>query len=63
MMVLPDELGTAEAEVCSNLGLGYILLLNALPSSKVTLTLSNNRMLEMDLSEIPVFMPLQKPDQ
>jgi hypothetical protein len=58
--------GTAEAggkEVCSSLGLGLILLLNALLSSKVFLTLSNNWILEMDLSEIPVFMELQKADQ
>lgn len=57
--VLPTDCkhgwGMAEAEareVCSSLGLGLILLLNALLSSKVFLTLSNNWILEMDLSEI-----------
>lgn len=50
-------------EVCSSLGLRRMLLLNALASSKVVLTLSHNWILEMELSKMPACTELQEPDQ
>ena len=49
-------------EVCSGLVLAWILPWDALQSCKISLTLGNNRISEMSLSNGPVSMMLQKPE-
>lgn len=49
-------------EVFCSQELLQILLLDTLPSRKITLTLDNYRISKMILSDGPVFMVLQKPE-
>ena len=47
-------------EVCSGLGLSQILLLETLPSYKITLTLGSNRIFKTRVHNSPVLMVFQK---
>lgn len=63
---MPNELvvpaGVKGKEVCSGLELSWILLLDMLPNLKMPLTLGNNRISKISLSNSPVFIVLQKPE-
>lgn len=48
-------------EVCTGLELFQILLLETLPSYKITLTLGNNRLHETHVRNSPVLLVFQKP--
>lgn len=53
--------GAEGREVCSGLELTRVLPLEELPSGIIALTLGNNRISEMSLGNISVFVVLQKP--
>lgn len=54
--------GSTERELCSILGLLWILPPNERPRCKVTLILGNNRISEIGHIDSPVLMVLKKPE-